>query len=304
MAAVALVDVKDIVEWLRRTEERVGRLYARAAQVCSRGPSFSAFLHGLSEDERSHAEFMSLAWKELQTIRNRPPLDILLDGQTRSTVENLLERFERVLARTEVSKKDVIEYMARAEASELNPIFLYVAEEWGRASREGERMTHEIRGHLLRIQDFIDDLPRDLSPSVDVSTLPFVGEDRFLVVEDHDPLRKLMASLLARRGAVDTAPDAQGGLERLREHFHEGIVTDMEMPGIDGLAFYRRAVEYDPRLGQRFLFCSGHMSPADEKYLRDHDLPFLQKPFGLAEFQAAVDRILGGGRKKQGASSD
>ena len=303
MAAVALVDVQDIVAWLRQTEERVGKLYARAAEVCSKDPSFSTFLRGLSEDERSHAGFMSLASEQLHN-RSRPPLDILLDGQTRSAVEDLLERFDRLLTRGEVAKKDVVEYLARTEASELNPIFLYVAEEYRRAGREGERMTHEIRGHLLRIQDFIDDLPRDLRPSVDVSALPFVGEDRFLVVEDHDPLRKLMASLLARRGAVDTAPNAQEGLERLREHFHEGIVTDIEMPGMDGLEFYRRAIQYDARLGGRFVFCSGRMSPENEKYLRDYNLPLLQKPFGLAEFEAAMDRVLAGDTKRQGESSD
>lgn len=87
MAALALVDVRDIVEWLRRTEERVGVLYARAAQVCSEDPAFCAFLRGLSEDERSHAGFMSLASEHLHDVRHRPPLDILLDGQTRGASE-------------------------------------------------------------------------------------------------------------------------------------------------------------------------------------------------------------------------
>lgn len=304
MAALALVDVKDIVEWLRHTETRISLLYARAAEACAEDPSFSAFLRALSEDEKSHAGFMSWAGEQFHDLRSRPPLDILLDGRTRSTVEELLQRFERLLARTAVAKKDVLEYLARAEASELNPIFLYVAGESRRAGREGERMTGEIQEHLLRIQHFLDDLPSDLRPSVNVSTLPFVGEKRFLVVEDHGPLRKLLASLLARRGSVDTALGGREGLEKLREHFHDGIVTDVQMPRMDGLEFYRRAVEYDPRLAGRFLFCSGSLSRTHEKYLRDHDLPFLQKPFGLTEFQVTLDRVLTGDVKKQAESSD
>jgi len=296
MATLALVDVRDIVEWLRRTEERIGMLYARAAEACSKDPSFCAFLRELSEDEKSHARFMSLASKKLHADRHRPPIDILLDGQTRGTVENLFERFERLLAATEVAKKDVIEYIARAEASELNPIFLYVAEEYRKAGREGERMTGEIQEHLLRIQNFIDDLPRDLRPSVNVATLPYVGEERFLVVEDHAPLRRLVASLLSRRGAVDTVSEGRQGLERLQEHFHECIVTDVQLPGMDGLEFYRRAIEYDTHLRNRFLFCSGNVSLAKEAYLKENKLPLLKKPFGLEEFQAAVDRILSRGR--------
>jgi len=304
MAALALVDVRDIVEWIRRTEERLGMLYARAAETCSDDPSFSLFLRGLSQEEESHARFMSLASERLHEARSRPPLDILLDGRTRSTVDDLLERFGHLLARTEVAKKDVIEYLARAEASELNPLFMYVAEEYQKADREGERMTGEIQGHLLRIQDFLDDLPRNLRPSVNVSTFPLVGEKRFLVVEDHGPLRRLLASLLARRGAVDTAAEGREGLEKLRAHFHDGIVTDIRMPKMDGLEFYRRAVEYDPRLQGHFLFCSAEMTRANEDYLGEHDLPFLRKPFGLEQFQATMDKILRDNTKAHRESSD
>jgi CheY-like chemotaxis protein len=296
MSISALVDVRDIIEWLRRTEERVGKLYAGAAEACSTDPAFSAFLQELAEDEKSHSHFMSLASEKLLSVPGRLPLDVLLDGQTQGAVENLLGRFEHLLERTVVAKKDVIEYLARAEASELNPIFLYVAEEYRKAGREGERMTGEVQGHLLRIQDFIDDLPRDLRPSVDVATLPYVGEDRFLVVEDHAPLRRLVASLLSRRGAVDTVSEGYQGLERLQEHFHECIVTGIDLPGMDGLELYRRAVEYDPHLKTRFLFCSADVCPAGEAYLRENDLPCLRKPFGLADFHAAVDRILTGVR--------
>ncbi len=63
------------------------------------------------------------------------------------------------------------------------------------------------------------------------------------------------------------------------------------MPGMDGLEFHRQAIHYDARLGRRFVFCSGSMLAEEENYLRAHDLPFLHKPFGLEEFQMAMDRI-------------
>ena len=299
MAAAALVDVRDIVEWLQRTEGRIGVLYARAAEAFCEDVSFCDFLRGLAHDEESHARFMSQASDRLHDVHNRPPLDILLDGQTRGTVDDLLERFERLLAKTKVCKKDVLEYLARAEASELNPMFLYIAEEYRKTGREGEHMTGEIQKHLLRIQDFLEHLPRAMRPSVDVSTLPFVGEERFLVVEDHDPLRRLMASLLARRGAVDTAADGREGLERLREHFHDGIIANLRIPGMSGLEFYQQAIRYDARLGERFLFYSGDMTHPDQGYLQEHGLPLLRKPFGFHEFQAAIDRILAGGTKNE-----
>ena len=80
-------------------------------------------------------------------------------------------------------------------------------------------MTAEIQSHLLHIQDFTDSLDRQLKPSIDVATLPAVWENRFLVVDDHESLRRLVASLLARRGSVETVADGSKGLDKVREHF-------------------------------------------------------------------------------------
>jgi len=292
MATSALVDVRDVVDWLVHNEERISQLYRAAAKVCCHDRLFSSFLIQLAEDEKSHAEFMSRAWESLCTVEDRPTLDIVLDEETRRKVEGLFERFQRSLVRAKVSRKDVVEYMARAESSELNPVFLYIADEYRKTGREGERMAGEIQGHLLRIQNFIENLPKDERPSVDVCSLPSAGELRFLVVDDHGPVRRLMASLLSRRGMVDTAEASEEGLERLREHFHNGVVSDIQMSGMDGFEFYKRAVEYDGSLKGRFLFCSGDIDSETEALLRRGDLPFLKKPFGLHDFYGAIEKIL------------
>jgi CheY-like chemotaxis protein len=292
MGTSALADIRDVVDWLKGVEERAGNLYAQAAALCADDASFSGFLAGLAQDEKSHAGFMAVAAGQLHHLQDRPALDIVLDEQTRGGVEGLLERFERLVSQPRVSKRDVLEYVARAEASEWNHIFLYVAEEYRKTGREGERVTREIQGHLQHIQDFIDDLPRELRPSVDVSTLPFVGEVRFLVVDDHEPLRRLVASLLNRRGAVDTAAEGREALDKLRDHFHDAIVSDIQMPGMDGLEFYRRAVEYDSHLIGNFLFCAADVTPETGDYLKRNNLRLLQKPFRLNEFYEAIDQIL------------
>ncbi len=292
MGTSALGDIRDVVNWLRQVEERVGNLYTKAATSCVDDASFSGFLAGLAQDEKTHAEYMAAAAEHLRHLQDRPALDIVLDEQTRREVEGLLERFERLLDQSRVTQRDLLEYVARVEASEWNRIFLYVSDEYHKTGREGERVTREVQAHLLRIQDFIDELPRELRPSIDVSTLPFVGEVRFLVVNDHEPLRRLLASLLSRRGAVDTAAEGREALNKLRDHFHDVIVCDIRMPGMDGLEFYRRAVQYDSHLQRHFLFCGADVAPETEDYLKENNLRLLRKPFGLSEFYEAVDQIL------------
>jgi CheY-like chemotaxis protein len=294
MATMALMDSRDVVNWLQHIEEQVGRLYASAATLCAEDADFASFLARLAEDEESHAQFMSMVLANLQKAERRPALDIVLDQDATDRIERPLKRFEQLLAGKSITKKQVVEYMARAESSELNPVFLYVVDKFGRAGREGERMTGEIQAHLSRIEAFVEALPRDLRPSIDISTLPRVAEKRFLVIGDDEPLRRLVTSLLARRGAVDTAAEGREGLHKLREHFHDSIISDVQMPGMDALEFHRQAVEYDPHLRGRFLFYATDITPERAGFLKENRLCFLQKPFGLTEFLNAIDRILRG----------
>ena len=71
MATSALADVRDVIGWLRQTEELVGSLYARAAQACSNDADFSSFLNQLAEDEQSHALFMSTILSHLEQVAAR-----------------------------------------------------------------------------------------------------------------------------------------------------------------------------------------------------------------------------------------
>jgi len=292
MGTLALADIRDIVTWLEHIEGWVGDLYARAAEACVQDEHFSAFLTQLAEDEKSHAQFMSMVLEYLPRRQRPLVVDIVLDQKTRDSVETSLKRFEDHLGEKGISKRQIVEYMARTEFSELNPVFLYVVGKFGEMSRETENMAAEIQVHLSHIQEFIGALPQDLQPSVDVGMFPSVREERFLVVDDHEPLRKLVASLLARRGKVETASGAGEALEKVRQHFYNGIVSDIQMPRMDGIEFYRQGVAYDSRLKGRFLFYSADVNPEREAFLKKNNLHFLRKPFGLGEFLDTMDQIL------------
>lgn len=292
MVTSALADIGDVVNWLESIEQFVGRLYTSAAKAFAHDKHFSKFLERLAKDEQSHAQFMSMVSAQLREKKKRFLLDIALDRKTRESVEAPLKRFEDHLAGKKISIRQIIEYMARAESSELNHVFLYIVGKFGEMDKTAERMTAEIQSHLFRVRDYIDTLPKDLKPSIDVGTLPAVWEERFLVVDDYGPLRKLVASLLSRRGTVEAVAGAGDGLEKVREHFYNGVVSDIQMPSMDGLEFYQRAVECDPKLKKHFLFYSADITPEREAYLRNNKLCFLRKPFALGEFMDTIDQLL------------
>src|SRR6476660_8370788 len=68
------------------------------------------------------------------------------------------------------------------------------------------------------------------------------GRPRVLVVDDEATIRDLLSKTLAlAEYDVDMAPDGRSALERLRMIPYDLLITDLKMPGVDGLAVIREA---------------------------------------------------------------
>src|SRR5206468_4952157 len=71
---------------------------------------------------------------------------------------------------------------------------------------------------------------------------PAGGRPRVLVVDDEATIRDLLSKTLAlAEYDVDLAPDGRTALERLRIIPYDLLITDLKMPGVDGLAVIREA---------------------------------------------------------------
>jgi len=110
---------------------------------------------------------------------------------------------------------------------------------------------------------------------------------RVLVVDDSAEFGRFMMLLLTRAGfTTDTAADGEGALRRAREVPPDVVVTDLGLPGIDGLETVRRLRAV---CGARALMVSGALltpavtaraDGAMEKPLASED--FLGRVRGLA----------------------
>lgn len=118
------------------------------------------------------------------------------------------------------------------------------------------------------------------------STGPFV-----LVVDDEPFVRRVVVGFLERGGYRARAAD--GGEEALRilregEEPIDVLLTDVEMPGLDGPDLVRQAREGNPHL--RILFMSGARSRGELTQIR----PLLQKPFSTGELYRSLEYVLVG----------
>jgi diguanylate cyclase (GGDEF)-like protein/PAS domain S-box-containing protein len=120
--------------------------------------------------------------------------------------------------------------------------------------------------------------------------------ETILLVEDEPALRGPMRRGLEREGyTVLEAPDGNEAL-RICETHPEDIhvmVTDVVMPGMDGLELGRRVALHRP--GTRVLYASGYADAMSRESVREGD--FLQKPYTPSELGQRIRQMLARGEE-------
>ncbi|MDO5529375.1 MAG: ATP-binding protein, partial [Paracoccus sp. (in: a-proteobacteria)] len=124
---------------------------------------------------------------------------------------------------------------------------------------------------------------------------PLGTQHRVLLVEDEPAVRAFACRALQLRGyEVLEASSGEEALEILSDDrvSVDIFVTDVVMPGLDGLAWVRRALKDRP--ASKVIFMSGYTEDVfEDGRTRIEDAGFLQKPFSLTELSEAVAGKLG-----------
>ncbi len=117
---------------------------------------------------------------------------------------------------------------------------------------------------------------------------------RILVVDDELSIRGLLhTSLTAAGHHVETAGDGVNALEYLAKEDVDLIISDVKMPGVDGIELYRRILAWEPRVAARMIFTSGDLlNPQTRSFLDSIPNPNIAKPFDLTAMRDLVDAML------------
>lgn len=125
--------------------------------------------------------------------------------------------------------------------------------------------------------------------------LPHVVQPQVLLVEDEDDLRLLLRRVLEKRfGAkVTMAVDGLDGVRHLRDKEFDLIVSDVQMPRLNGVAFWDWTRTNRPAQAQRFFFITGDPgSEENHRRLEESQRTVLAKPFSLDAFETQCRRVL------------
>lgn len=115
---------------------------------------------------------------------------------------------------------------------------------------------------------------------------------RILVVDDKELMRDSVATTLARRGyAVGSAASAADALVQLAGRPYDAVVTDLQMPDMDGLGLLEQVRALDEQLPVILMTAFGSVETAVGA-MQKGAWDYITKPFNGDELLVAVDRAV------------
>lgn len=113
-----------------------------------------------------------------------------------------------------------------------------------------------------------------------------------LIVEDEAKMRRLLELNLGEDGFTTfSAGDAEAGLKLLRDNQIDLVVTDLKLPGMDGLEFLQTIKRQNASLPVVVMTAFGSVETAVEA-MKAGAADYVLKPFSLAEMQLVIHKEL------------
>ena len=120
------------------------------------------------------------------------------------------------------------------------------------------------------------------------------ARSRILLVDDEESIRKLLSRMLEASYDVEIAADGVAAIRLLRQPdaHYDLLISDLNMPDMDGLTLIREAQRINPTLAAIVITGYSTESSAIEA-LNLGVAGYLTKPFGTTQVLAAAAKALG-----------
>ncbi|MEP5727582.1 MAG: ATP-binding protein, partial [Erythrobacter sp.] len=119
---------------------------------------------------------------------------------------------------------------------------------------------------------------------------------RVLVIDDEPDVADMNAEILTRGGFLaEVVYSAHSAFEKLESANYDAILSDLNMPDIDGRGVYETIAERRPDLAKRTGFLTGDtMGKRSQAFLGESNRPYIEKPVSPKELRAFVSRLISG----------
>lgn len=284
--------MEKIIKCLIDIENIAGSLYRDTAMYFKEDQTLSAFLKDLAEDEAWHSRVMVSAAKYLHGLDRQIKFAISLDDDTISNIKSPFLKNRELLSKRDLTKEDAISCLVTTEFSEWNDIFLYVIDELKSTSKEFQYVASKIQAHKNYIEEFVKSLPEGDKYSDILKSIPSIWLEKILIVEDEPAIVDLLKAIFKMSSIIETTDNGHSALKKVTEQYFDVIISDIDLPLLDGIEFFKQAAACDSSIGKRFLFFTGTPSNEIITFLNENNLSYITKPAPINKIKQGVQNIL------------
>src|SRR3990172_6488860 len=151
-----------------------------------------------------------------------------------------------------------------------------------------------VSGNGWVVRPWRHTLPLDDTGFVTVGRLMHTAMKKpsILLIDDDDSLRRVMEFSLAESGyRVQTAASGEEGLRLFEKDSFDAVITDITMPGMNGMEVLAKVRHQDARLPVVIITAYGTIESAVEA-MKQGAFDYITKPFNRDELRLTLDRAL------------
>ncbi|MFQ6003519.1 MAG: sigma-54-dependent transcriptional regulator [Candidatus Zixiibacteriota bacterium] len=117
-------------------------------------------------------------------------------------------------------------------------------------------------------------------------------KNRILIIEDDKRLREVLKKILEREGFdVEMVGDGSTGISKSKQDFFDIALTDLKMPGIDGIEVLKAIKESSPQTYVIIMTAYGTIDSAVEA-MKNGAFHYITKPFKAEEILMVIKKAL------------
>ncbi len=118
------------------------------------------------------------------------------------------------------------------------------------------------------------------------------SHERILVVDDEEQMRDLLAKVLERKGyQVSVCGDGTEALALLEREPADLVITDVRMPGLNGMEALRAIKELNPEIVVLIMTAFGSIDQAVQA-VKEGAYDYINKPFKIDEILLTIEKAL------------
>ena len=151
-----------------------------------------------------------------------------------------------------------------------------------------EHAASRIHNHLRDIEHYLNSSEYGREKLKLFTKLPYAKKEKILIVDDELPILQLLSALLEDICDIDLAVNGAEALEKIKTTSYDLVISDLDMPVMNGLELYRNAATLMRRPSENFLFHTGNLTDESRTFFIANAISFMTKPSSIMQIKNAV----------------